>query len=179
MELNVDFKCLDKTGQVKCVLEDFEKKNVRDFKLELQNLLGAPACDLGLSYRGQQLNVDSLLLKTLYLREGDRLLVEFPAKADIKGMDYLLRGLKEFAEKVKHDSSSILAISGDRSESSSVNYDHVASSLENLAFTYFIPWKSATSVAQRHYFVQEGGFQAFVEVMKFSHERYKAAETPR
>ena len=178
MELNVDFKCLDKTGQVKCVLEDFEKKNVRDFKLELQNLLGAPACDQLLSYRGQQLNVDSLLLKTLYLREGDRLLVEFPAKADIKGMDCLLRGLKEFAEKVKHDSSSILAISGDRSESS-LNYRRVSSSLKNLASKYFFPWKSATSVAQRHYFVQEGGFQAFVEVMKFSHERYKAAETPR
>ena len=175
----MEVRCLcDETcDSMKLTLVGIDTKTVRDIKLDLQYLLEAPMCDQVLYYRGHLLTEDSLPLRNLYMRENDSITVEFPARANITDMDSLLEGLQDFSHKVKTDSRRILRCFADKNNDAFLSYDRVLWSLETLAFSHFIPWKEAVPVANRHYFVQQGGFEAFVAVMEFSSKRYEVVQS--
>ena len=179
--INIEFKCLG-SGEVEHdkVNIDIEKvKFVKDLKVKFEEVINAPVSDQKLVYHGRTLNDDSLLLKNLYLRDGDWIRVDFLAKANIPVLKELLHDLKEFSEGSSGDQDSILKVSVKPNGQQNIflNYDSVAHALENLAFVFFIPWKNAVSVAHRHYFVQEGGFDTFMNILKFSHKRYRVDNT--
>lgn len=180
LQINVEYKCLG-NGKVdhKKLNIDIEKlKSVKGLKVKFEEVINAPVSDQKLFYHGRTLN-DSLLLKDLYLRDGDWIKVEFLAKANIPHLKELLSDIKDFSESSSGDEERILKLSVNPIGKQNIllNYDSVAHALENLAFVFFIPWKNACSVAHRHYFVQEGGFDTFMNILKFSHKRYRVDTT--
>ena len=44
----------------------------------------------------------------------------------------------------------------------------LVTAIDKLSYSFFVPWKQLKTAAQRHFFFQEGGFDAFLEVFKFS-----------
>ena len=180
LNINVEYKCLGngEIGHTKFDIDADKVKCVKDLKVKIEEVVNAPVTDQRLVYHSRTLNDDALLLKDLYLRDGDWLKVDFLAKANIPVLKELLKDLKDFSKDISGDQDSILKISFVRNNTSPLNfllnYDSAAHALENLAFVFFIPWKNACSVAHRHYFVQEGGFDAFMNIFKFSHKRYRA-----
>jgi len=52
----------------------------------------------------------------------------------------------------------------------SVRHKSACRAIKELQDSFFAPWKCLRTVAQRHFFVQEGGFEAFLEVFKFSRQ---------
>ncbi|XP_031569592.1 uncharacterized protein LOC116304079 [Actinia tenebrosa] len=171
--------CLDsgKYDTTKLVFKSWQNKSINDIKYVIQDTLSVPVCDQKLFYRGNALSDDTLSLSCLYLRDGDSIKVEYSATADIDGMKPLIANLKEFSRQVIHRDPNLFEISRSTDFSGFPNYDLVVMSMENLAFEYFIPWKTAITVAQRHYFVQEGSFDDFMEVFKFSMLRYRLVDS--
>lgn len=169
----MDYSCENdsETGRTKLIVPDFDTTSIRDIKHAIQDAIRAPVCDQQLFYQGQPITDDDMPLTRLYFRQGDCFRLQFLAVADIPGMSELLDVLKlsaqEIAEKlhrqlpdIKQDSNSLWQF-----------YDRLVFAVEGLA-AFFFPWKSLKSVAQRHFFVQEGGFDAFLEVFKFSRQLY-------
>lgn len=178
MELNVDLKCLDtkEVQHIKITLDDWESKCVKELKEILQDEIQVPACDQKLFYQGRPLQNDNLFpLKKLYLREGDTILVECIAQGDLREIKVLMKSIKEFSDVItSKDQNELLAVNYAKKadKSAYVSYDNIGRALDELSFEYFIPWKNAKSLVHRHYFVQEGGFGAFMEVLKFASKRY-------
>ena len=180
MDLNVELTCLDsgKTEHIKVTVHEWDSKFVKELKEILEDEIQVPACDQKLSYQGRQLNDNFFPLKKLYLRQGDTISVEYIVQGNLSDMKCLLIEIKNFAEAVTcQDQSKLLTVSLKKdTRTSYVSYDHIVRALENLSFNYFIPWKDAKSVVHRHYFVQEGAFDAFMEVLKFASKRYRIEE---
>lgn len=176
--IKVESICLDsgKHDFTKHVLHSWESKSINDIKHITQDAISVPVCDQKLFYNGNALSDDALTLKSLYLRDGDTIKVEFSATADIDGMKPLIANLKEFSRQVRQRDTNLFEVSNSTDFSTFPNYDLAVISMENLAFEYFIPWKTATTIAQRHYFVQEGAFDDFMEVFKFSMLRYRLVD---
>ena len=170
----MDYSCKNnkETGRTKLSVSDFDTTSIRDVKYAIQAAIQAPVCDQQLFYQGQPITDDDMTLGRLYFREGDCFKVQFLAVADIPGMSDLLEVLKNTAQKIiveklqrqlpniEDDSSSLWGF-----------YDRLVYTVEGLA-SFFFPWKCLRSVAQRHFFVQEGGFDAFLELFKFSRQLY-------
>ena len=173
MEFYVHHSCENEreTGRTKLTLSDFDTKSVRDVKYAIQDAIQAPVCDQKLFYQGQPLTDDNMLLRRLYFREGDCFHVQFLAVADIPGISELLDVLKVAAQEIVESLQRELPSIEDNSSGLWRFYDRLVYAVEGLA-SFFFPWKSLRSVAQRHYFVQEGGFDAFLEVLKFSRQLY-------
>lgn len=180
MELNVELKCLDtkEVQHVKIFLDDWDSKCVKELKEILENEIQVPACDQKLYYQGRPLQNDNLFpLKKLYLRGGDTILVECIAQGDLAEIKVLIKDIKDFSNVItSEDQRKLLTVNHTDDTSSYVNYDNIARALDQLSFEYFIPWKNAKSLVHRHYFVQEGGFDAFMEVLKFASKRYKTEQ---
>jgi len=111
----------------------------------------------------------------LYFREGDCFELHFLAAVDIKGMRKELNALKmtakEIVEKLDRRLPGLLRIENDYHGLWQFFHQAVLA-LENITNEFFHPWKCSKSVAQRHFFVQEGGFETFLEVFKFSRQLY-------
>lgn len=160
----------NENGRIELTFSEFDdSKCIRDIKKGIQDAIQAPICDQKLFYQGKLLTDDNMQLSRLYFREGDSFHVHFLAVADIKGISVLLDDLKAAADEIVNDlsgklldeyPSKLLLLSG-----------RLSSTVANLA-VFFLPWKNQTSVAQRHYVVQEGGFDAFLEIFKFSRNLY-------
>ena len=184
MELNVELKCSDakNTQHFKMTVEDWDNKCVKELKEILESETQVPACDQELYYQGRLLRNDNFFpLKKLYLREGDTILVECIAQGDLADIKGLIKEIKEFSNTITcEDQSELLTVTSSKKDDSSsyMSYDYIARSLDQLSFDYFIPWKNAKSLVHRHYFVQEGGFDAFMEVLKFATRRYKIGKKP-
>lgn len=184
MELNVELKCLDTKNvqHVKITVDDWDSKCVKELKEILENEIQVPACDQELYYQGRLLRNDNFFpLKKLYPRKGDTILVECIAQGNLAEIKGLVKEVKEFSNAImSEDQSELLTVSSSKKDGSSsyVSYDYIARALDQLSFEYFIPWKNPKSVVHRHYFVQEGGFDAFMEVLKFASRRYKIDKTP-
>ncbi|KAL9957177.1 hypothetical protein ACROYT_G038783 [Oculina patagonica] len=182
MEFNVELKCLDtkEVQHMKIFLDDWDSKCVKELKEILEDEIQVPACDQKLYYQGRPLQNDNLFpLKKLYLRKGDTILVECIAQGDLAEIKVLMKDIKDFSNVITSvDQSDLLTVNRTRKDDSSsyVNYDYIARALDQLSFEYFIPWKNAKSLVHRHYFVQEGGFNAFMEVLKFASKRYKTEQ---
>ncbi|XP_068762520.1 uncharacterized protein [Montipora capricornis] len=182
MELYVKLNCLDsgKTECIKVALNEWDHLCVKNLKKILEDEIRVPLCDQVLSYQGRQLNDDSFPLKKLYFRQGDTVSVSCSTQGNILDMKSFLQEIKDFAKEINNETQSeLLTVSLNKDfRTSYVSYDNIARALENLSFNFFIPWKNAQSVVHRHYFVQEGGFDAFMEVLKFSGKRYRMEEKP-
>ena len=173
MEFYVYYSCENEreTGRTRLTLSDFDTKSIRDVKYALQDAIQAPVCDQKLFYQGQPLADDSMQLSRLYFRAGDCFHLQFLAVADIPGISELLDVLKVAAHEIVENLQRELPSIEDHSGVLWRFYDRLVYAVEGLA-SFFFPWKCRRSVAQRHYFVQEGGFDAFLEVFKFSRQLY-------
>lgn len=184
MELNVELKCLDtkRSEYIKLSVVNWDSKCVKDLKEILEDKIQVPSCDQKLYYQGRPLrNDNSFPLKKLYLREGDTILVECIAQGNLAEIKELLKDVKKFSDIItSEDQTDLLTVDNLKKDdrSSYVSYDYIAHALDQLSFEYFIPWKNAKSVVHRHYFVQEGGFDAFMEVLKFASRRYTLERKP-
>ena len=173
MDYNCEYQ--GETGRVKLTLPDIDTTSIGDVKLAIQDVIQAPVCDQRLSYRGQVLTDDNLPLCRLYFREGDCFELHFLAAADIKGMRKELTALKatahEIVEKLERRLPGLQRIENDY-RGIWLFFHPVVLAVENITNDFFHPWKCLKSVAQRHFFVQEGGFEPFLEVFKFSRQLY-------
>lgn len=157
-------------GRIELTFSEFDdSKCIRDIKKGIQDAIQAPICDQKLFYQGKLLTDENLQLSRLYFREGDSFHVHFLAVADIKGISVLLDDLKAAADEIVNDLSGKLL--DEYPSKLLLLSDRLSSAVRDLA-VFFVPWKNQTSVAQRHYFVQEGGFDAFLEIFKFSRNLY-------
>lgn len=182
MDLKVKLTCLDsgKTECIKITLDEWDHMCVKDLKKALEDEIQVPVCDQILSYQDRQLKDDLFPLKKLYFRQWDTLAVSCSTQGDILNIKSLLEEIKNFAEEIKgKDQSELLTVSFTKDfRTCYLSYDNIDQALENLSFNFFIPWRNARSVVHRHYFVQEGGFDAFMEVLKFAGKRYRMEEKP-
>ena len=176
MNVYVDYTCEDnnETGRTELTVSGFDTTSIRDVKYAIQAAIQAPVCDQQLFYQGQPVTDDDVTLSRLYFREGDYFKVSFLAAVDIARMSELVDVLKNFAqeivEKLKRQPPSKLATE-DNSDGISLRfYDELVLAISELCYSMFIPWKQLRTAAQRHFFVQEGGFDAFLEVLKFSQQ---------
>ena len=183
MDFYVDYSCEyhNETGRTKLTVSDFDTTSIRDVKYAIQVTTQAPVCDQQLFYQGQPVTDDGMTLSRLYFREGDCFKVKFLATVDITWMTVLVDALKNFAEEIVEKLNRELpAINtkddpeGQRKlrEFFSANHQNAGLVLVELNNSFFSPWKCLRTVAQRHFFIQEGGFEAFLEVFKFSRHTY-------
>lgn len=178
MEVNVELKCSDtrETKHLKITVNDWEGRCVKDLKKIFEEEIQVPCCDQKLSYQGRQFGNDNLFpLVKLYLREGDTVSLECISQGKLKEMKEFLKDIKDFSDFITSKNQTEILTFNELTKddrSSRPNYDHVTQALELLSFDFFIPWKNVKSVVHRHFFVQEGGFDAFMEVLKFANKRY-------
>ncbi|XP_020611384.1 uncharacterized protein LOC110049882 isoform X2 [Orbicella faveolata] len=178
MDFYVDYSCKDnnETGRTKLTVSDFGTTSIRDVKYAIQAAIQAPVCDQQLFYQGQPVTDDDMTLSRLYFREGDCFKVQFLAAVDIGGMTELVDVLKNFSqntvEKLNTQPPNCTLATEDNSDGSSLwfydEYLQLVIAIDKLSNSFFIPWKQLKTAAQRHFFVQEGGFDAFLVVFKFS-----------
>ncbi|XP_068762519.1 uncharacterized protein [Montipora capricornis] len=174
MKFYVYYKCENDgvCGQTKLSFSEFDNKCIGDVKTRIQDALQAPICDQKLFYQGKLLTDDSMQLDRLYFREGDHFVVQFLAAADIPGICELCNELREAAHEILEDLHGKLPLKVHEVTSKLLPLsERLFDAVHDLS-TFFFPWKNLESVAQRHYFVQEGGFDAFLEVFKFSRHLY-------
>ena len=175
MDFYVDYFCeYDKeTGRIKLCVSDFNSKSVKDVKYAIQDAIQAPVCDQKLFFQGYLLTDDNMLLSRLYFREGDCFYVQFLAAADIPELNELLGMLKVAAQEIVENLQGELPIIQDCDPSGlSRFHQRLVNALEGLESTFFNSRKASRLLAQKHYFLQEGGFDAFLEVLKFSRQLY-------
>ena len=168
MEFYVDYSCEDnsETGRTKLAVSDFDDTSIRDVKYAIQDAIQAPVCDQQLFYQGQPVTDDNMPLSRLYFREGDCFKLQFLAVADTEGMSVRLDALKNSAQKIVEKLNRQLPVTTIK------EHVELCSAIQELTDNFFSPWKCLKSVAQRHFFIQEGGFEAFFEVFKFSRQLY-------
>ena len=175
----MDYSCEDnnETGRTKLTVADFDTTNIRDIKYAIQAAIQAPVCDQQLFYQGQPVTDDDMTLSRLYFREGDCFNVQFLAAVDIARMSELVDELKNFAQEIVEKFKRQLPVINRRRRRQdffSVRHKAACLAIKELQDSFFAPWKCLRTVAQRHFFVQEGGFEAFLEVFKFSRQIYQA-----
>lgn len=179
MDLYVNLKCLDsgKTDRIKITVKEWNSLCVKELKDILEDEIQVPSCDQMLFYQGRALNDDLFPLKKLYLRRGDDISVQCTAQGNLSDMKSLLQEIKHFSDAITcQDQIELLTVC--LKKDNHLPYDYIVRALESLSFAFFIPWKNAQSVVHRHYFVQEGGFDAFMEVLKFAGKRYRIEDKP-
>ena len=84
-------------------------------------------------------------------------------------VDVLKKAAQNIVEKLNRQPPSKLAIEDNPADGLSLrSYRHLVIALDELSCSFFLPWKQLRTTAHRHFFVQEGGFDAFLEVLKYS-----------
>lgn len=174
LRLKLDYKqtCSTAHQSTTIKIEEWQRKTIQDVKNTIETTLSIPCCDQRLFYPQEHpITDDSVELKSLYLRDGDEIFLEFLSVININGMNEFIDDLLKFAGQIDQwNEENIFDINTDTNPPP--NYDIITRATERLAFEYFLPWKNPVSVAQRHYFVQKGAFDKFLEVFKFAQHRY-------
>ena len=175
----MDYSYEDKneTGRTKLTVSDFDTTTIRDVKYAIQAAIQAPVCDQQLFHQGQPVTDDNMTLSRLYFREGDCFEVKFLAAVDVARITELVDVLKNFAQEIVEKFNRQLPVvkrRRRRQDFFSVRHKAACIAIKELQDSFFAPWKCLKTVAQRHFFVQEGGFEAFLEVFKFSSQIYQA-----
>ena len=180
MDFYVDYSCEDnnETGRTKLTVSDFDTTTIRDVKYAIQAAIQAPVCDQQLFYQGQPVTDDDMTLSRLYFREGDCFEVQFLAVANITRMSELVVVLKSFAQEIVENLNRQLPVINTKEDPDSlrrlddflfVRHQTASLVIQELQGSFFASWKCLKTVAL---FVQEGGFEALLEVFKFSREIY-------
>lgn len=177
IRLKLDFKQTCSTVHESTTLnvEEWQTKTIQDVKNIIESTLSIPCCDQRLYYPQEHLIFDNQLeLKSLYLRDGDELFLEYVSVINIKDMDVSIDKLLRFAQEIDRlKEENVFDITDDNEQSEFPDYAGITSATQKLAFNFFLPWKNPVSLAQRHYFVHRGGFAKFLEVFKFAQHRYR------
>ena len=171
MDFYVDYFCENdkETGRIKLCVSDFDTKSVKDLKYAIQDAIQAPVCDQKLFYQGQPLTDDNMLLRRLYFREGDCFYVQFLAVADIPQLNELMGVLKVAAQEIVENLQGELpGIEDCDSNGLWKFHQRLVYAVKVLDSKFLNSRKALRMAAQKHYFLQEGGFDAFLEVLKFS-----------
>ena len=188
LELFVNYNCSGTraTGRVKLSVENWENKRVADLKHLLEEKLCAPVCDQILFYQGRTLGDDCRFLKDLYLRQEDEIEVRFPSDADTLQVEKNVNDLNRFALKICSNQETVLERSSDlpldqdfQIDALENDYMLVINALDALSVNLFSPWKRPKTSANRHYFVQVGGFNIFLGIFRFSFRKYQVKEENR
>ncbi|XP_032242766.2 uncharacterized protein LOC116620908 [Nematostella vectensis] len=176
MLFKINYHCTatGKRGKARLEIPFNASTTVQDLKLEIQRSLHAPVCDQRISYQGQSLTKNSLRLSELYLRENDEFYLEFLAEAEIEKLDMDINEIKSFYSQISHLLTPEMEnCSLEKLEMSIFpNIEVVKVALGRIAYQYFTPWKQGRALSHRHYFVQEGGFDAFLGIFRFSQKRF-------
>lgn len=165
-------------GKTKLSVPALNTTTIEDVKYMLQVRIQVPVCDQRLFYQGRALTDDQMTLSRLYFREGDTLHLQFTAVADIQGMIELLDVLKKCAREIEEKPGNKLPDLNEDSPDVWQFYDRLLYTVEELG-SFFFPWKCPRTVSQRHFFVQERGFDAFLKVFKFSRQLFLTEQQER
>ena len=168
-EVLLQFRYLDsdEQGSSKAFISS-DRQTVWDLKLLIQEIISAPACDVKVFFQGRQLQIASLPLSNLYLRDGDVLEVEATAKIDIPSLRRVILELKNFEDRVNKGENSFEDCTSE--DDLELTYSKVEWALNTITDQFFAPWNTATAAANRHFFVQEGGFAALMALLKYSQQ---------
>ena len=157
-----------KLSDVKCIW---------DLKQILELKLSVAACDQRIYFK-ERLLEDRKSLSSLYVKKGDSFNVEFLACCNIENLRSVLHVMKTFLESVCESYSGLETLSTvteDRNKF--VDYfDDVDDVLDLSSYELFLPWKNQTSVANRHYFTQEGGLDILLSIYKFAQKIFRLTE---
>ena len=180
MDIYVDYSCEDdsETGRTKLTVPGIDTTSIGDVKYAIQAAIQAPVCDQQLFYQEQPVTDDDMTLSRLYFRAGDCFEVKFLAAVDIVRLSELVDVLKNFAQEIVEKFNRQLPVINRRRRREdfiSVRHKAACLAIKELQDSFCSPWKCLRTVAQRHFFVQEGGFEAFMEVFKFSRQIYQAS----
>ena len=149
-----------------------------DLKKMLEVKLSVAACDQRIYFKERLLEDRKSLSSNLYVKKGDSFNVEFLACCNIENLRSVLRVMKIFFETVCESYSgleTLSAVTKDRNKF--VDYcQDVYDVLDLSASELFLPWKNPTSVANRHYFTQEGGLDTLSSIYKFAQKAFSLTE---
>lgn len=137
---------------VHLMLRDSQVDRVSDLQQLLQSEHHIPVCDQLWRYNSQSLDGKETL-GSLYFRSGDTFEVSYLAAAATKELDSSIKKLKEFRSKL---------------EPSVLDWEHASHCVEKISFERFLPWKDAGSLANRHYFYQQGGLDVFFDTLRYA-----------
>ena len=136
---------------VRLMLTDSQVNCVHDLQLLLQSGHRIPACDQHWRYHSQTLNGEETL-KSLYFRSGDTFEVSYLATAAMEELDEAIENVKQFRSKP---------------DPSVHDWQYASNLIERIAFDQFLPWKNAGSLANRHYFYQQGGLDVYFDTFRY------------
>ena len=108
--------------------------------------------------------------------------MKFLAVANVTRMSELVNGLKDFSQEIVEKLNTQLPVLNTESPEDdsfrrmhdffSVRHQNACLIIQELKNSFLSPWKCLRTAAQRHFFVQEGGFEALLEVFKFSRQMF-------
>ena len=148
-----------------------------DLKKILELKLSVGACDQAIYYKKRLLE-DCQSFSSLYVRKGDSFNVKFLACCNIEKSRLVLRRMETFLETVCKSYSgleTLSSVTNDREQFNDYCRD-VYDVLEMSSNELFLPWNNETSVANRHYFTQEGGLDILSSIYKFAQKTFKLTE---
>jgi hypothetical protein len=133
------------------IFTDSQVTCVRDLQLLLESKHRIPVCDQLWRYNSQVLNGEETL-KSLYFRPGDTFEVSYLATAAVEEINGAIETMKNFQSKP---------------DPSAYDWQLAAIHIQRMAFDQFLPWKNAGTLANRHYFHQEGGLDLYFDIFRY------------
>ncbi len=183
IRIESEFPVPNQTTDLKINLENVEC--IGDLKKKLQPLLRVAACDMSVyhetqvSYFISQKLENTKKLSSLYVQEGDTFIVKFVSVCNVQFFSEFLDYMRTFVAKVCEPFSEgeqiveedIIGWSDEEAEVIDNCYRAVIEGLERCSYDMFIPWNHRPTIANRHYFVQEGGLQLLKTIYNFCLEK--------
>ena len=191
VKIRIESECPvpNQTTDLKINLDNVEC--IGDLKKKLQPLLCVAACDMSVyhetqvSYLSQKLE-DTKKLSSLYVQEEDTFIVKFVSVCNVQFFSEFLDHMRTFVGKVCElceplsEGEEILKDidwSDEKAEVIDNCYRAVLEGLERCSYGMFIPWNHRPTIANRHYFVQEGGLELLKTIYNFaSKKRYPVGD---
>ena len=180
IHIESEFPVPYKTTDLKINLENLE--SIGDMKKKLQTLLSVAACDMSVYHKTQVLSrklENREKISNLYVREGDTFIVKFISVCNLhffsKFLDDMRAFVKDVCETFSEGDKIKECIDWNDDTASAIDncYRTVLHSLQECAHHQFVPWNCRSTIANRHYFAQEGGLELLARIYNFaSKKRY-------
>ena len=180
---DVEFPVPNQKTDFKVHLENVECTG--DLKKKLQPLLSVAVCDMSVYYKtkvsGQQLE-DKERFSNLYVQEGDVFIVEFVSVCSMHTLDEILGRMRTYVRDIcsrlceaDHFKGEQMLRDMEVDETWLINindtYQRVLEDLGTCSYELFVPWMCRPTIANRHYFVQEGGLDLLATIYNSSKKR--------
>ena len=175
MEVRICARCISTKMIQNFNIKLSDMKCIWDLKKILELKLPVAACDQRVYYEKRLLE-DRKSLSSLYVKKGDSFNVEFLACCNIEKLRSMLCGMKKFLETVCESYSGLETLSSvieNRDQFN--NYCRDVVKVLALKYELFSPWHNEKSVANRHYFAQEGGLDILSSIYKFAQKTFRVS----